>query len=145
VKSVADTASQLMTDPAVTVEPDASLAEAAKLMHQHDIKRLPVVDPLGRLIGIVSRTDLLSVYLRSDTQIRDDIVDGVVRQTLGIDPLSVEVDVLDGRVVVQGTLYRRSTATLLVRMVSAVPGVIQVRDRLRWDYDDDLESVEAGT
>ncbi|HZM74745.1 MAG TPA: CBS domain-containing protein [Candidatus Limnocylindrales bacterium] len=141
VKSVADTASRLMTSPAVTIEPEADLAQAAKLMHQHDIKRLPVVDSGGRLVGIVSRTDLLRVYLRTDSQIRDEIVDGVVKRTLWIDPVAVEVDVIDGRVALRGRLDRRSTATLLVRLVTAVPGVIEVSDELRWEYDDDPETA----
>lgn len=141
VKSEADTALQLMTSPAVTIEAGAGLAQAAKLMHEHDVKRLPVVDSSGKLAGIVSRTDLLRVYLRSDAQIRDEIVDGIIKRTLWIDPISVEVDVMDGKVALRGRLDRRSTATLLVRLVTAVPGVIDVSDELRWEYDDDLESA----
>ena len=141
VKSVADTASQLMTSPAVTIVPEADLAQAAKLMHDHNVKRLPVVDSAGQLTGIVSRNDLLRVYLRSDSQIRDDIVGGVVKRTLWIDPVSVEVDVVDGRVALRGRLDRRSTATLLARLVAAVPGVIDVSDELRWEYDDDPEAA----
>lgn len=141
VKSVADTASQLMTSPAVTIGPEADLAQAAKLMHDHNVKRLPVADSTGKLVGIVSRTDLLRVYLRSDTQIRDDIVDGIVKRTLWIDPVSVEVDVVDGRAALRGRLDRRSTATLLVRLVATVPGVIEVSDELRWEYDDEPEAA----
>ena len=141
VKSMADTASRLMTSPAVTIEPGADLAQAAKLLHEHDIKRLPVVDSSGRLVGIVSRTDLLRVYLRSDADIRDEIVDGVLMRTLWIDPVSLQVDVVDGRVALRGRLDRRSTARLLVRLMSAVPGVIEVRDELAWEYDDDPEAA----
>jgi len=141
VKSMADTASRLMTSPAVTIEPGADLAQAAKLLHEHDIKRLPVVDSSGRLVGIVSRTDLLRVYLRSDAEIRDEIVDGVLMRTLWIDPVSLQVDVVDGRVALCGRLGRRSTARLLVRLMSAVPGVIEVSDELAWEYDDDPEAA----
>lgn len=143
VKSVADTASQLMTSPAFTIGPDADLAQAAKLMHEHNVKRLPVVDPSGRLVGVVSRTDLLRVYLRSDSQIRDDIVDGVMKQNLWIDPVSVEVDVMDGKVALRGRLDRRSTATILVRLVQTVPGVIEVLDGLQWDYDDNPQAAAS--
>ena len=141
VKSEADTASRLMTTPAVTIGDDAPLAEAAKLMHRHRIKRLPVVNGDGRLIGIVSRTDLLRVYLRPDSEMREEIADGVLRRTLWIDPLAVEVDVIDGIVVLRGRVDRRSTATLVARLAAIVPGVIEVRDQLRWDYDDDVETT----
>jgi CBS domain-containing protein len=143
VKSVADRASQLMTSPAVTIGAEADLAQAAKLMHEHHVKRLPVVDASGRLTGIVSRTDLLRVYLRADSQIRDDVVDGVLKRTMWIDPVSVEVDVVDGKVALRGRLDRRSTAAILVRLVTAVPGVIDVRDELDWEYDDNPEAAAS--
>jgi CBS domain-containing protein len=141
VKSEADKAAELMSAPPVTIQPGASLAEAAKLMHQHGIKRLPVVDEDDRLLGIVSRTDLLRVYLRPDSLIREEITEGLLQRTLWIDPVSVEVDVIDGVVALRGRVDRRSTAALLARLVAVVPGVIEVRDELRWEYDDDLETA----
>ena len=75
-----------MTAPAITVGPDASLAEAARLLHRHQIKRLPVLDPAGPLVGIVSRADLLKVFLRSDDQIAQEVRQDVLRRDLGADP-----------------------------------------------------------
>jgi CBS domain-containing protein len=68
-KAAGDTAVELMTAPAVTIGPDATVTEAARLLHRHGIKRLPVVDPAGPLLGIVSRADLLKVFLRADAEI----------------------------------------------------------------------------
>ena len=68
-KAAGDTAVELMTAPAITIGPDATVAEAARLQHRHQIKRLPVVDPAGPLLGIVSRADLLKVFLRADAEI----------------------------------------------------------------------------
>jgi CBS-domain-containing membrane protein len=141
VKSEADTAVQLMTAPAVTVQAGASLSEAAKLMHERGVKRLPVVDDSQRLVGIVSRTDLLRVYLRPDEQIREEITEGLLRRTLWIDPVSVEVDVIDGVVALRGRVDRRSTATLVSRLVAVLPGVVRVGDEMSWEYDDDVETV----
>jgi CBS domain-containing protein len=85
-KAAGDTAVELMTAPAITIAPDASLAEAARLLHRHQIKRLPVLDPAGPLVGIVSRVDLLQVFLRSDDQIAQEVRQDVLRRALGMDP-----------------------------------------------------------
>ena len=69
------TAGELMTSPAITVGPDATVVDAAKLLDRHGIKRLPVVDRNGRLVGIVSRRDLLTVFLREDEDLAADIAD----------------------------------------------------------------------
>ena len=72
-KAAGVTAAELMSTPPVMISPDASVAEAAKLMYERGVKRLPVVDSDGQLAGIVSRIDLLSVFTRPDGQIRDDV------------------------------------------------------------------------
>lgn len=142
-KARAGTAKDLMTAPAITVEEQVPVVRAARLLAEHDIKRLPVVDFLGRLAGVVSRGDLLRIYLRDDTEIRDDIVEGVLRKVLWIDPMSVQVDVTDGFVRLSGKVEHRSTADILTRVTQAVAGVTGVEEKLTWDNDD--VSAMAGT
>ncbi|HSO52819.1 MAG TPA: CBS domain-containing protein, partial [Actinomycetes bacterium] len=86
VKAAGDIAAELMTAPAVTVGPDATVAEAARLLHHHGIKRMPVVDPAGPLLGIVSRADLLKVFLRSDVEISQEIRQEVLLRSMWMDP-----------------------------------------------------------
>jgi CBS domain-containing protein len=135
-KAHAAAVGDLMTAPAITVRPDTSVVAAARRMETEHVKRLPVVDADGRLVGIVARRDLLRMHMRPDPEIRDDIVENVLRRALWIDPVSLEVDVVDGRVTVSGRVERKSTAGLVVHLVADVPGVVTVVDRLTWDYDD---------
>ena len=90
-KASGDIAHELMSSPAVTVSSGASLPAVAKMMDDERVKRLPVVDEQGRLVGIVSRSDLLRVYLRDDAAIRDEIRAHVLRRTLWIDPETITV------------------------------------------------------
>jgi CBS domain-containing protein len=135
-KANAATAGDLMTTPAVTVQPGVSVVIAAKRMEQEHIKRLPVLDEMGRLIGIVSRRDLLKMYLRPDHEVRDEVIEGVLRTLLWIDPLTVEVEVVDGVVTLNGEVDRKSTAQIAAHVTKRVPGVVQVVDHLAWNYDD---------
>ncbi|GAA3762251.1 CBS domain-containing protein [Plantactinospora mayteni] len=141
--AVASVAEQLMTAPAITVVRSTVLTTAAKLMDGERVKRLPVVDDLGRLEGIVSRSDLLKVYLRPDADIRADVVDDVLRRVLSIEEGVVRVAVRDGVVSLRGRVDRRSTAQIAVRLGYAVPGVVDVTDRLEYAYDD-VEVVGTG-
>jgi CBS domain-containing protein len=129
-------AAALMSSPAVTVPSDATLTQAARLMHRHHVKRLPVVGPAGELVGIVSRADLLGAFLRSDQSIVEEVREAVVASTLAIDPGELEIGVEDGVVRLEGQLETRSLARILVRLVAAVEGVVGVDDRLRWRLDD---------
>lgn len=129
-------AADLMTAPVVTVGPEATLAEAARLMHRRRVKRLPVVDEEGRLVGIVSRADLLQPFLRSDESIAEEVRTAVLLQTLVIDPEAVTVAVEDGVVRLEGELETRSLAAIAARLVKAVDGVVAVDNRLSWELDD---------
>jgi CBS-domain-containing membrane protein len=129
-------AADLMTSPAVTVRPEATLTEAARLMHRRRVKRLPVVDADGRLVGIVSRADLIQVYLRGDDSIATEIRDEVLRQELAIDPDTVTVTVEEGVVRLEGQVETKSLAPITARLVGAVQGVVAVENRLRWKLDD---------
>ena len=135
-KAAGDTAAELMTSPAVTVGPDASVAEAARLLHRHGIKRLPVVDPAGPLLGILSRADLLKVFLRSDADISREIRQQVLMRAMWMNPDTVVVDVRDGGVTLTGQLERRSLIPITVSLVRGLDGVVEVVDRLTFELDD---------
>jgi len=135
-KAQALSAAALMTAPAVTVGPEATLTEAARLMHRKHVKRLPVVDADGRLLGIVSRADLLQPFLRSDESIRDEVRADVLQRTLSLDPATVVVTVADGVVRLEGQVERKSLAPITARLVQAVEGVVAIENRLTWKSDD---------
>lgn len=133
-----DIAAGLMTRPVVTIGSDATVGHAARLLEKHGVKRLPVVDG-GRLVGIVSRRDLLSTYLRADDDIRAEVRGDVLRRVLLTDPDAVEMAVDGGVVTLTGTVDRRSTAEIAGRLARAVSGVVDVVNLLDWQYDDSTE------
>jgi CBS domain-containing protein len=135
-KAAGDTAVELMTAPAITIGPDATVAEAARLLQRHQIKRLPVVDPAGPLLGIVSRADLLKVFLRSDDQIAREVRQEVLLRALWVNPDTVVVEVRDGVVTLTGQLERRSLIPIAVSLVRGLDGVVDVVDRLTFEVDD---------
>jgi len=134
-KADAMTAAELMTSPAVTITADATVTEAARMMHGHRIKRLPVVDDEGRLTGIVSRVDLLGVYDRPDAGIGIEIAEQVIAGDFALDPSTFEVAVSGGVVTVVGKVERQAIALSLLDAVWDVAGVIDVRDRLSYPPD----------
>jgi len=128
-KAEARSAAELMTSPVIATHPDASLASAARLMSDHHIRRLPVLDASGALIGIVSRRDLLHVFLRPDAEVGAE-VDGVLTGVLLEDPRSVQVRVRDGVVTLRGSLREPELIPAAVRLASDVDGVVAVVDEL---------------
>jgi CBS-domain-containing membrane protein len=130
------TAEDLMTSPAIAVGPAASVPEAARLMHRRRIKRLPVIDAEGRLVGIVSRSDLLKTFMRSDESIRREVADQLLRKTLFIDPNEISVEVNDGLVRLSGELETKSLADLVVRLVERAEGTVGVDSNLTYRFDD---------
>jgi CBS domain-containing protein len=143
-KARGSTAKELMTSPAVTVQPEASVIAAARLMEKENVKRLPVVNEDGQLEGIVSRNDLLKMYLRLDSEIHEDVREGVVRRILWVDPLTIRVDVAEGIVTLSGTVDRKSTTEIAVHLTKGVPGVVAVVDELLWEYDDTAVDAAPG-
>ncbi|MEE1786710.1 CBS domain-containing protein [Streptomyces sp. SP17BM10] len=125
-RSRATTAVGLMSAPAVCARPEWTVVEAARLMQGERVKRLPVVDEAGRLVGIVSRSDLLRVFLRHDAAIREEIRAEVLRRVLGIDPDTLDVRVRDGRVSLTGTLDHAGQAPVVQRLCRSVDGVVDV-------------------
>jgi len=126
----AEAAAELMTSPVVTVRPDDTLTRAARLMHRERVRHLPVVDAAGRLVGIVSRGDLLKPYLRSDESIRREIASDVLGGFMGLPPEAVDVSVADGVVTLRGEVEDSAAADLAVRLAEGVEGVVGVHDRL---------------
>ncbi|GAA2804571.1 CBS domain-containing protein [Kitasatospora sp. CM 4170] len=135
-RAEAETAGGLMTSPAVTARPGWSVPEAARAMDKHKVKRLPVVDEVGRLVGIVSRRDLLQVFLRHDAAIREEITHDVLGRTLWLAPDDVQVAVHDGVVTLGGRVPRRSLIPISEQLCRAVDGVVAVHQSLDWTEDD---------
>ncbi|WP_433716848.1 CBS domain-containing protein [Actinoplanes sp. CA-051413] len=136
VKASARTAADLMSTPPVTVPASTSIPAAARVMDGEGVKRLPVVDDLGRLVGVVSRGDLLKVHLRPDDEILADVQAGVVRAFMADDAGRVQVTVDDGVVTFTGRVGRWSTTDIADRLTRQVAGVVEVVDQLEYDYDD---------
>jgi CBS domain-containing protein len=129
-KASAVTAGRLMTSPAVTIDPDASVAVAAKVMQDRWIKRLPVVSDDGLLIGIVTRSDVLSVYERADDDILTEILTDVIGVESGLDASAFDVSVISGIVTLSGMMQQQRAALELVARLKRVDGVVAVRNGL---------------
>jgi CBS domain-containing protein len=128
-KADARTAEGLMTSPAVTIGPDALLGTAARLMSARHVKRLPVVDEDGELVGIVSRTDLLRVFLRPDADIQAEVT-AVLTDIVLADPAQIRVSVHNGMVALGGRLATEEQVTSAIRLIGAVDGVVGVTSKL---------------
>ncbi|MFI8872364.1 CBS domain-containing protein [Streptomyces sp. NPDC055243] len=125
-KAGALTAGELMTTPAVTVHPDATLAQAARTLAHAKVKRLPVVDTLGLLEGIVSRADLLKVFLRDDEEIAEEVRREVAAYLFPPPASSVRIKVREGVVTLAGHVRDTSLVPVAARLVRAVEGVVDV-------------------
>jgi CBS domain-containing protein len=132
----AATAGEAMTSPAVTIDADGSVAEAARLMVDHGVKRLPVLAD-RRLVGIVTRADIVRAFTRSDSEIWEELRNEVLPRQLWISPGEVDVSVTGGRVTVAGRVETRTEAELVEAFAWRVPGVVSVDcSGLAWKTDD---------
>lgn len=134
-RRAATQAEDAMSSPVVTVEADRPLREAADLMIDRRVNRLPVVVE-DRIVGIVTRADLVRAYLRLDAEIEQVIREEILRHTMWLDPALFTIDVREGIVDIRGRVDRRSTATILAKLIGLVDGVAVVHSALRWDLDD---------
>jgi CBS domain-containing protein len=123
------TAAGLMTSPAITIHPDAPLGAAARLMNAHHVTRLPVVSPSGKLIGVVSRRDLLRVFLRPDADIAADIATELERMTQA-GPMRIAVSVSEGEVTLTGELGSAGLIGTAIKIAAEVDGVVDVTSQL---------------
>ena len=130
------TAADLMSSPVHTVTTSAGLGEVARLLHAKSVKRLPVVDEEGVLVGIVSRGDMLTAFLRPDADLVRDVRQEVMVRTLWMDPDLVSVTASNGVVNLKGVVERRSDIPILTRLIHGVDGVVGIRCSLTYRFDD---------
>ncbi|MFF9815266.1 CBS domain-containing protein [Streptomyces sp. NPDC014006] len=135
-KGKARTAAELMTQPPITVHADDTIVQAARTMAQRHVERLPVLDEEGRLGGIVTRRDLLQVFLRPDAEIRDEVIKEVLVHALWPAPRSVEVSVAEGVVTLTGHMERKRETEIALSMTRRTDGVVDVVNQLTYRLDD---------
>ncbi|MFD9214917.1 CBS domain-containing protein [Streptomyces sp. NPDC087659] len=124
------TAGRLMSAPAVTVHAEDTIAEAARTMLRRGVERMPVVDEEDRLVGIVTRRDLLQVFLRPDPEIRLLVIEEVLTGAMGLDPEAIDVHVVDGRVTLEGRVETAGQIPVLVKLTEQMDGVVSVSQHL---------------
>ena len=133
-KQSARTVGEAMTSPAITIRPGVNVAAAARMMTDRGVNRLPVVDD-ERLVGILTRADLVRAFSRPDDEIRRELEEIIQRQ-LWIPPEYVAVAVEDGHARVTGSVDTRTEAELVAAFASRVPGVVDIQSELEWREDD---------
>ncbi|MBO8190509.1 CBS domain-containing protein [Streptomyces oryzae] len=126
-RAEAGTAGGLMTSPAVVAGPEWTVVEAARAMQTQGVKRLPVVNETGQVIGVLSRADLLRVFLRKDSAIEDEIVDEVLGHALGLSRGQVTAAVADGVVKLRGEIGSEDSLPLIEVLCRRVDGVVDVQ------------------
>jgi CBS domain-containing protein len=131
-KFLAATVGEAMTSPALTISPRWPLTQVASTMIERGVKRLPVVDGMGNLVGIVTRADLVRAFVRSDEAIEQEIREDVIRRSLWIEPDMIEVEVHSGEVRLAGQVETKEEAELVPEFVQRVPGVVSVLSKLNW-------------
>jgi CBS domain-containing protein len=138
---LARTAAEAMSTPAVTIVPGASISEAARIMITRHINRLPVVED-GRLVGIVSRADLVRAFHRSDDEIERELNEDVLLHQLWLSPDDVHVSVVDGVVEIAGMVENKTQAQLVAAYALRVPGVVDVVSNVTWRVDDQSRRLQ---
>lgn len=139
-RSTGTVAEELMTAPAVTVMKTTPVADAARLMEETGVRRLPVIDIAGRLIGMVTNRDLLKVFLRPDDAINRHVVD-LFSTADGGSSSVLSVDVKEGVVMLSGEVDRRTVAEGITARVEAIDGVISVVNQVSWLVDDTINAM----
>ncbi len=134
-KAKALTARMAMTSPAVTIAPYESVSQAARIMCERHVNRLPVVQN-EKLVGIVTRADLVRAFTRTDAELEQELKRDVLQRTMWIDPGKVEIEVRNGVAALSGRLHTRSDVELLNKLAARVPGVVAVESTVEWDVDE---------
>ena len=140
-KQAARTAGEAMTAPALTVAPTASVTEAAALMLECGVNRLPVVDG-GTLVGIVTRADLIRAFARRDAEIEREVEEDVLLRTFSILPENVHVSVLNGEVTLSGEVENDGVRDTLLEYLGQIPGIVAVHSNLKVREDSHVPAAE---
>jgi len=142
VRPVGLTAGEIMTSPAVTIDQERTVSQAARVLHQRHIGRLPVVEPNGRLIGIVTRSDLITVFLHSDEELLAAVKEAIAVVDSSASP-AISATVRSGVVVLQGSVLLLSKVLAVSDFVRRVPGIVRMDVEVTAAYDD-VHSTMAG-
>ena len=134
--SPVETVGEVMSGGVVTISPETTIYDAARIMVVQDVKRLPVVDEEDRLLGIIARLDIVAVFTRPDEVIEDEIKEDLVRRVLFVDPDDITVTVSSGVVTFSGEIGTRNEARLLEELCRRLDGVMRVENELSWRLDD---------
>jgi len=126
------TVEEAMSTPAQTITPDRPIAEAATIMLDEGVNRLPVVDSGGKLVGLVSRGDLVRAFARPDDEILEDIEEDVIRRAMWLDPKTLDVTVTNGVVTLAGEVATAADAEIVPTLARKVPGVVSVNSSLTY-------------
>lgn len=145
-KAAGTVASEVMTSPAITVGSDTSLSRAARLMQERNVRRLVVVDERGRIAGIVSRSDLLQVFLRTDEELREEIAGKLIPAVLPSSNDAIGVEVRWNIATLSGEVDRKSDADMLTRLARELDGVVGVVDQLTYRWNDiDTATIQGAS
>ena len=142
-KAGATTAAELMTTGVETVAPATRVSAAARAMLKHHLSWMPVCDEDRRVVGVLGRSDVLTVFVRDDASIRAEIVDDVLRSILLADPERILVEVDGGVVTLTGELDTRLDAQVAVRLIERLEGVVAVVDHLSFRTDERVADASA--
>ena len=132
IMDTVETVGQVMTENVTTIAPGVALADAARVMVYEDINRLPVVDSESRMLGIISRLDVVAAFTRPDDVVEDEIREDVLRRIMGVDLDVIDVTVASGIVTLAGMIGTRAEAALLEELVRRLDGVLRVENQLTW-------------
>jgi CBS domain-containing protein len=135
LKLAARTVGEAMSVPAVTIRPRRPVTQAATTMIEKGVNRLPVIDDEDRLIGIITRADLVRAFVRSDAEIEQEIREDVLSRTLWLEADTIQIEVVGGEVRLSGEVGTQTDAELIPTFVQRVPGVVSVLSKLRWRED----------
>lgn len=132
----------VMSHSVLSVSPDLEIMDAARFMHEHSVKRVLVVED-SRMVGIISRFDIVAAFTRPDDLIEDEIREDLIRRVLFVDPETVDVQVANGVVTFVGTIGTRTEARLVEELARRLDGVVGVENNLGWRIDDTESDAEA--
>lgn len=132
----------VMSHSVLSVSPDLEIMDAARYMYEQSVKRVLVVED-GRMVGIISRFDIVAAFTRPDDLIEDEIREDLIRRVLFVDPETVDVQVANGVVTFIGTIGTRTEARLVEELARRLDGVVGVENNLGWRIDDTESDAEA--